>query len=76
MKTIKLFVISMLLLSSFQAFSFINDDPFLRLFYITTGDVSTPENTDKVIELATNKGDYADITDYTITVFMKNTPNN
>ena len=57
----------MLLLSSFQAFSFINDDPFLRLFYITTGDVSTPENTDKVIELATNKGDYADITDYTIT---------
>jgi hypothetical protein len=61
MKTIKLFVISMLLLSSFQAFSFINDDPFLRLFYITTGDVSTPENTDKVIELATNKGDYAEI---------------
>ncbi|VVH66048.1 hypothetical protein BSPLISOX_507 [uncultured Gammaproteobacteria bacterium] len=67
MKTIKLFVISMLLLSSFQAFSFINDDPFLRLFYITTDDVSTPENTDKVIELATNKDDYADITDYTIT---------
>ncbi len=57
----------MLLLSSFQAFSFINDDPFLRLFYITTDDVSTPENTDKVIELATNKDDYADITDYTIT---------
>jgi hypothetical protein len=46
------------------AFSFINDDPFLRLFYITTDDASTPENTDKVIELATNKDDYADITDY------------
>jgi hypothetical protein len=42
MKVIKLFITSILLLSSFQAFA---------TFVITTDDVSTPENIDKVIDL-------------------------
>ena len=48
MKIIKLFVIHILLLSSFQTFA--------EELRITTADVSTPENTDKTIELTLNKG--------------------
>jgi hypothetical protein len=45
MKVIKLFIVSMLLLSSFQTFA---------AFLITTPDVvSTPENRDKLITLIT-----------------------
>jgi hypothetical protein len=45
MKVIKLFITSILLLSSFQAFA----------FSITTGaNISTPENTAKVIDLTTD----------------------
>ncbi|VVM17620.1 hypothetical protein BSPWISOXPB_5166 [uncultured Gammaproteobacteria bacterium] len=47
MKIIKLFVIHILLLSSFQTFA--------EKLRITTADVSTPENTDKTIELTLNK---------------------
>ncbi|VVM25549.1 hypothetical protein BSPWISOXPB_9233 [uncultured Gammaproteobacteria bacterium] len=47
MKVIKLFITSILLLSSFQTFA---------AFSITTAaNVSTPENTDKVIKLTVNK---------------------
>ncbi|VVH59249.1 hypothetical protein BSPCLSOX_746 [uncultured Gammaproteobacteria bacterium] len=48
MKIIKLFVIHILLLSSFQTFA--------EKLRITTADVSTPENTDKTIELTLNRG--------------------
>jgi hypothetical protein len=44
----ELFVIHILLLSSFQTFA--------EELRITTADVSTPENTDKTIELTLNKG--------------------
>ncbi|VVM19830.1 hypothetical protein BSPWISOXPB_9271 [uncultured Gammaproteobacteria bacterium] len=47
MKIIKLFVIHILLLSSFQTFA--------EELRITTADVSTPENTDKTIELTLNQ---------------------
>jgi hypothetical protein len=48
MKVIKLFIVSMLLLSSFQTFA---------AFLITTPDVvSTPENRDKLITLITDFG--------------------
>ncbi|VVH58669.1 hypothetical protein, partial [bacterium endosymbiont of Bathymodiolus sp. 5 South] len=47
MKIIKLFVIHILLLSSFQTFA---------AFFITTPNVSTPENRDKVIKLTVNTG--------------------
>jgi hypothetical protein len=53
MKVIKLFIASMLLLSSFQTFA---------AFLITTPDVvSTPENTDKVIRLTVNKNGFNEL---------------
>ena len=52
MKIIKLFVIHILLLSSFQTFA--------EKLRITTADVSTPENTDKTIELTLNRGNTSD----------------
>ncbi|VVM19680.1 hypothetical protein BSPWISOXPB_9226 [uncultured Gammaproteobacteria bacterium] len=54
MKVIKLFITSILLLSSFQTFA---------AFSITTAaNVSTPENTDKVIKLTVNKNGFNEVT--------------
>ena len=53
MKVIKLFITSILLLSSFQTFA---------AFSITTAaNVSTPENTDKVIKLTVNKNGFNEL---------------
>jgi hypothetical protein len=42
------------LLSSFQTFA-LKDPERFKPFHITTADVSTPENREKVIKLTTNK---------------------
>ncbi|VVM21949.1 hypothetical protein BSPWISOXPB_5594 [uncultured Gammaproteobacteria bacterium] len=54
MKIIKLLVVYILLLSSFQTFA-LKDPERFKPFHITTADVSTPENREKVIKLTTNK---------------------